>query len=124
MADKRTLIINPEDPRTGDNAFTVYDDAHPLSGKDYLRDRFRRSLKGLRGEEITVTVRGERQTSAGKSRNWSARRTVVLNQYGDIFGASGVLLSALKSQMKRNSDDKITVQAITIEESTGEEDEE
>lgn len=124
MGDKRTLIVNPSEPRTGDDGFTVYDDAHPLNGKAYLRDRFHNEMRGLRGHTVTVTVKGERQTSSGQSRTWTARRTIEVNQYGDIFGANGVLLSALKSQMKRDSNSKITVQSITIEEDTGEEDEE
>jgi len=122
--DKRRIIVNPDEPRTGDSGFTVYDDAHPLHGRDVIRDRFRRELKGLRGKEITVTVRGIRQDQSGKERNWSARRTIELNQYSDIFGASGVLLSALKSQMKRDSDAKLVVQQIVIEDPTGEDDDE
>jgi hypothetical protein len=124
MADKRTLIVNPAEPRTGDNGFTVYDDAHPLNGKPYLRDRFRSELRGLRGHTLTITVKGERQEQNGKSRYWTARRTIELQQYGDIFGANGVLLSALKSQMKRDSNAKLVVTSITIEDDTGEEDEE
>lgn len=122
--DKRTLIVNPDEPRTGDNGFTVYEDAHPLNGKAYLRDRFHRELRGLRGKTITITVRGERQDQSGKSKNWSARRTIELNQYGDVFGANGVLISALKSQMKKDSNSKLVVTSLTIEEDTGEEDEE
>ena len=122
--DKRRLIVNPDEPRTGDNGFTVYDDAHTIHGRAEVRDRFRKELKGLRGETITVTVRGIRQDQSGKERNWSARRTIELNRYDDIFGANGVLISALKSQMKRDSDAKLVVQSLTIEDETGEEDEE
>lgn len=121
--DKRKLIINEEDPRTGDYGFTVYDDAHPINGDPEVRNRFRKQLRGLRGKELTVTVRGTRVTQSGKERNWSARRTIELNRYDDIFGASGVLIEALKSQMKRNSDDELNVLSLTIEEATGEDDE-
>lgn len=124
MPDKRTLIVNPDEPRTGDNGFTVYDDAHPVFGNPEVRDRFRAQLKGLRGQTLTVKVHGVRQDASGKERRWSATRTVELNSYGDIFGANGALLSALKSQMKKDSNSKLVVTNITIEEDTGEEDEE
>lgn len=120
---RRRLIVNEDEPRTGDNGFTVYDDAHPLNGREEVRDRFRKQLKGLRGKEITVVVRGVRQDQSGREKSWSARRTIELNRYDDIFGANGVLISALKSQMKRDSDKKLVVSEIDIEEPTGEDDE-
>jgi len=122
--EKRRIIINEDDPQTGDFGFTVYDDAHPKTGKEGVIERYKKSLTGLRGHEVTVTVRGVRvDPESARETRWSAKRSLVLNSYSDLFGANGVLISALKSQMKRDSDSELDVTSITIDEFTGENDE-
>jgi len=124
MADKRVIIANPDEPKTGDFGFQFYHDARPIDGDDDTKRRAAKALRGLRGKEITVTVRGQRISESGKKREWVSRRTVEFNTYSDVFGSGGAYHSALKGQMKKNSSWSLVTMSITVEPSTGEDDSE
>lgn len=112
MADKREILANPEQPRTGQNGFDLYDQIRPGFTRDAETMKyFRQQLKGLRGQSVTLTVEGERQRGSGAKRGWRASRRFVFDEFDDFLDA---YLSTLKEQLRSNSKLKLVTTRLTI----------
>ena len=113
---KRELIVNPDEPRTGDFAFDFYDASHPVFGRPGVVSRLKGELRGLRGEDLKVTVRGRRvDADTGQERRFQVIRTVHYRNYNDLFGPGSVYGSAIKAVRDRHSDEQLITDSITIE---------
>lgn len=112
---RRVLLANPDEPAAGDFAYMLYDKAHPIHGDPETINRFRRELRGLRGQEVTLKMRGSRLDDEGNERRFVARRTFTLNRYSDVFGAGSAFASALHDVRERHSDEELTIYEVSIE---------
>ena len=115
--NKRRIVVNTDDPATGEYSFQYYHNTRPKSGHPDM-DRARAALRGLRGKTIRVTAIGTRFNAddPDDKHRTRLRSTLTLDRYGDIFGRDGVLLSMLKHQVEDNSGDVYVLQYIDIEE--------
>lgn len=122
---KRVVLMNPDEPRAGDYAYQLYDHTHPLNGEPETVSRMRKALKGLRGEEVTLTFNGQHISEDGEKRRFSIKRTFTLNRYADVFGPGSAFASAIHYVRDKHSGDELLVHNFTIEESDfGDEDSE
>ena len=113
--NKRTIIANSSEPKTGDFAFTYYEKVHPVTGNKADIDAVRNELRGLRGHEVLMTIHGARISDSGETRRFTSRRTFTLNRYTDLFGSGSAYTSAIRGAIERNSDDTLVTYNITIE---------
>ncbi len=123
---KRVVLANPDEPRAGDYAYGLYDKSHPVHGDPATIKRLRDSLKGLRGEEVTMTFRGKRlDPDTGAAKRFRIKRTFTLNSYRDVFGPGSAYASAVHFIRDAHSGDELVVDDFVIEESEyGDEDSE
>jgi len=123
---KRVVIANEDEPKTGDYAYNFYDNTHPLNGQPEEIARMRRALRGLKGEEVTLTFKGLwKDAETGREHAFKVRRTFQLNTYRDAFGPVSAYASAIRYVRDKHSDDVIAIQSIVIEEAEpGDEDSE
>lgn len=111
-SDKRIILANPDEPRTGQNGFDLYDQIRPGFTRDAETMRyFQKQLRGLRGHTVTMNVDGERKTGKSRTRNWHASRRFVFDEWDDLLDA---YLSTLKEQLKANSKLKLITTRITF----------
>ena len=120
--NKRIILANPTEPRAGDYAYGLYDKAHPVTGDPETIQRLRSSLRGLRGQDVTVTFNGAHIDSGGKIHRFRIKRSLTLNAYSDIFGPGSAYASAVKTVRDKHSDELLVTYGITVEPATGEDD--
>ncbi len=123
---KRVVIANPDEPRAGDYAFSLYDNTHPDRGDPATVARMKAALRGLRGEEVTMVFKGK-HTSAdtGEAKRFTVKRKFTLTSYRDVFGPGSAFASAVHWVRDKYSDDELTIDSFEIEESSyGDEDSE
>ncbi len=118
MAKKRRIIVNPDDPATGEYSFNFYSYTRPRVGSTDDINRMRAQLRGLSGKTVRVTAIGQRFNAddPNEVRRTHNSTTTTVHKYGDIFGPDGVLLELFKRQVEANSADVYVVQYIDIEE--------
>jgi hypothetical protein len=114
---KRVVIVNEDEPRTGDYAYNFYDNTHPVNGDAAEIARMRRALRGLRDKDVTLTFRGNWQDDNGVEHNFRVRRTFQLHTYRDAFGPGSAYASAIRYVRDKHSDNVINIVSFVIEES-------
>lgn len=120
-----TIVVNEEDPNTGDFLYSFYDSTRPTLGDDAEIKRMKTALRGLSGKNLRVTFRGVRiddeDRAQGKERGWRVSHTIRFRKYGDIFGKDGVLSDAMHKIRAAGSGDELVITHITIREATAKE---
>lgn len=119
---RRVIPTNPDEPKAGDYSYGLYDKAHPVFGDPDTVAYFKRELRGLRGEHVTVTFKGVRIDDDGETRRFNVRRTIKYNQYSDMFGPGSAFASATHAIRERHSDETLVTQQIIIEHASDEDD--
>jgi hypothetical protein len=113
---KRHIVVNPDEPRAGDFAFTLYDASHPIHGRPDVVSRLKSELRGLRGEEVTVRIRGARiDPDTQEERRFTVRRSFTMNRYSDVFGPGSAYHDAIRAIRDRHSNDELVVYSFDIE---------
>jgi hypothetical protein len=122
---KRVVLTNPDEPRAGDYAFQLYDNAHPINGDPETIARMKAALRGLRGEEVTMVFKGHRVDSdTGETKRFRVTRNFTLNSYSDVFGPGSAYASAAHYVRDKYSSDELLMDSIEIEEYDGGDDSE
>jgi hypothetical protein len=122
---KRVVIVNEDEPKAGNYAYKFYDNTHPIRGDAEEIARMRKSLRGLRGEEVTMVFKGQHIDSKNNKKRFTVRRTFTLNSYSDAFGPGSAYASAIHYIRDKHSDDQLNVMNFSIEEAdSGDEDSE
>lgn len=111
----RVILVNPDEPRAGDYSYGLYDKAHPIFGEAETIAYMKQQLRGLRGEEVTMTFKGIRIDDEGTSRRFTVARTFKLRQYSDVFGPGSAYASAIHAVRERHSAETLVTHSITVE---------
>lgn len=115
MANRRKIVINPDDPRSGEHAYTLYNLAHPITGDRATISRLKDDLRGLRGERVVMTFRGSRIDEEGNEHFFNVKRSFKMNKYADVFGPGSAYASAIHAVRERHSSDTLVIYSITID---------
>lgn len=112
--DRIEVITNPDDPTFGEFAFTVYDNFHPVSGRDTAD--MKRALRGWANHNIRFGVVGYtiNWKASSKKKGWRDWRHLRLRRYRDLFGNDGELLAMIKKKVETNTDWEISLTKIII----------
>lgn len=114
MPDRRRIVVNPDEPRTGDFAYQFYDKAHPHFGDQSTINRVRRELRGLRGKRVTVVVHAGYGEEGEPEKRRTFRRTITLKKYGDIFGPGGAYGEMMHELRNEHSEAGLYAYAIDV----------
>lgn len=112
----RKIIVNPDEPSTGDNGFSLYDAAHPVFGEADVINYLRKNLKGLRRKIVRMKVSGMYREQGGrveKRFNFTSQPHKI-NSYSDLFGTGSLYGKTLHRIVEKDSDDQIVVTSITL----------
>jgi hypothetical protein len=115
---KRIVLANEEEPLAGDFSFVFYDKANPNNfeeGDDEVQDRFRKALRGLRGHEVRMIVRGERRNTEGSLHRFRGKATFTYNTLEDVFSAQGAYLRAMHNVVEVASDEEMITTSVEFE---------
>lgn len=113
----RRIILNPDEPRTGDFGIDLYNKVHPKNGNKSDIAAMKAQLRGLYGQEVRVTLNGARKDpDSGESRRFRSEAHIQLNNYNDLFGPYGFYISAVHAALDNDSDDELVVYSMTIDE--------
>lgn len=117
-----TVKANPddedsdEDSDSGDFAYQLYDNAHPLHGDTDTIARWHNRLKPLYGSRLRLTLNGYTTDPAtGKRTRTYIRRVGFVAGYGDVFGPGALYSKAIKTVRNRHSVDELVVTSVTVE---------
>lgn len=124
-APRRFALVNPDEPRSGDFAYGLYEKAHPIRGDAETIAYYKKALKGLRGRRVKLTFNGKRvDPESGKERNFRVQRTFQFRKYSDVFGSGSAYASAIHVIRDAHSDEELAVLSISIEEADDSDDDE
>lgn len=116
LGPKRHILANMDEPKAGDYSYGLYDKAHPVHGDPDTIARIKKELRGLRGRDVRVIIRGARIDEDGKARRFTASREITLNRYSDLFGPGSAYGSVMHAVRERHSGDTLVTYEITLEE--------
>lgn len=112
---KKRILANPDEPRAGQFAYELYNQAHPVHGSAGEINYWRQQLRGMTGRTVEVTVRGAIiDPDSGEKRRFTASHTIELNSYSDLFGAGGAYGEILHPIRDENSDDELVVFSVEV----------
>ncbi len=114
MADRRRIVVNPDEPRTGDFAYQFYDKAHPHFGDKSTINRIRSQLRGLRGRRVKVVVHAGFAEEEGTETPRVFQRTITLNRYGDIFGPGGAYSEMMHELRNEHSEAGLYAYSVDV----------
>lgn len=114
-ADKRLILVNPDEPRAGDYAYSLYDKAHPYTGDPETIAHFKKELAGLRGERVRLVFNGMRKDADGNEHRFRLTRTFNFRNYKDVFGPGSAYARALHAQRDKHSDDQFVTFSVALE---------
>lgn len=111
---KIEIITNPGDPDFGEFWDVVYNNFHPVYGRD--TKALMKKLRGWNGDMIRFGVFGTRTDweRGGRKRKFKEWRFLVLTHYRDLFGPSGIYLEICKDQLAKKSLPELSVSKILI----------
>lgn len=115
LPQRRIIIANPDEPRAGDYTYGIYEKAHPVHGDPKTQNYFRSQLRGLRGDRVSMHVKGIRIDEDGNEKRFSVKRTFTLNRYSDVFGPGSAYASAVHAIRDKHSDDTLVTTSLVIE---------
>lgn len=114
---KRTLIVNPDEPKYGDFVIQFYNNTHPSFGNKTDIDAGRALLRGLSGKRVRVSAKFmkydvEEDTWYG----FTLSRKAVLRSYKTVFGPQSLYWEMFREAISRvSSDDICNVASISVE---------
>lgn len=112
----RRIILNPDEPRTGDFGIDLYNKVHPKNGQAPDIAYMKSQLRGLYGQDVTIRLNGARRDpETGNERRFRTETQIRLNNYNDVFGPYGFYISAVHAALDNDSDDELVVYSLSIE---------
>lgn len=115
--DHRFILANPDEPSTGQYAFTLYEQAHPIRGDKNTIAHFKKLLAGLRGERVTLHFNGvvnDPETGERETR-FRIQRTFNYRRYSDLFGAGSAYASAVHFVRDKYSDYQLVAMSMSLD---------
>jgi len=114
-ASKRVVLANPDEPNAGEFAYTLYDRAHPLYGERDEIARIKKQLSGLRGEYVTVHLKGKRIDEDGETHYFDLQRSFTYANYRSLFGPGSAYSDIIHFVRDNHSSDEISIKSLTVE---------
>lgn len=117
-ASKRRIVANPDEPRTGDHQYQMYDKLHPMHGDPQEIARVKRQLAGLRGEWVKLTFKGARIVDGDEGteeKRFKLVRTFAYRSYRDVFGPGSAYASIIHFIRNKYSRDTLVTYELDIE---------
>lgn len=113
--NRRRIVVNPDEPKAGDFAYTLYNKVHPHHGDKEIVAGLKKQLKGLRGERVKVTIRGVREDDDGDEHTFRLQRHVNYRKFWDVFRPGSAYAEAMHAYRDRHSEDMLAVTSVDIE---------
>ena len=114
--ERRRILANPDEPKTGDYAFGLYDKAHPIKGKPETIKAIKRELRGYRGEWVTMYAYGMREDAeTGDEKRFKFKHTFLYRKYSDVFGPGSAYGAIVHAVRDKYSEDALTTFHLDIE---------
>lgn len=112
---KRLILANLDEPRAGQYEFSLYKQAHPVSGKPDVIARMKKELAGLRGHRVVMHFNGAHVDAEKETKHFRLKRVFNYRNYNDLFGAGGAYGSAIRYIRDAYSDETLITYSISIE---------
>jgi hypothetical protein len=111
---RRLVLANPDEPKTGDYEFGLYEKAHPHFGDKETVARIKKGLRGLRGEKVRMFLKGSHGDGEEVQR-FRIQRTFNYRRYSDVFGPGSAYASAIHAVKDKYSDQQLVTYSLEFQ---------
>lgn len=113
--ERRFIVANPDEPKTGDFEYSLYDKAHPTHGDPETIAYMKKGLRGLRGERLKMTFNGSHIDEDGTPHRFRIQRTFNYRNYTDVFGPGSAYASAIHAVRDKYSNETLVTYSIAFD---------